>query len=349
VVATNDGTTLDGTNSPFAVSSAGTADADERRAQLAALIWEYAGPLMPAIIRACGSGWQPVSQDLVDLVEGDLLALVHRDPAAHGSWREVMAGYRSFRAVLAYRLAHAILTTSQSRPACAEEARILARRISEQARVETGVELHPAARIGARFVVDHGVGTVVGETTVIGDDCYVLQCVVLGSTRIADNPSRERHPTLGDRVQVGAFARVLGAVTIGDDVEIGCHVLIREDVPSRSRVSVLHQYQVVDGLTNLTITGVEAVAPVRFRIHGVGLDDPSLSVSWVSGSHPARSTITVLERSAEGLLIDVPGATGGRRTQVRVHSPDGAGVTLLLPKLQLVRRTPAVPAAAGTP
>jgi serine O-acetyltransferase len=313
-------------------------DVVARREELAAGLWDYAGPAMPQIVRLCGTGWDPTSKALLDLVDGDLMALVGRDPAAHGSWREALGAYQCFRAVLAYRLAHAVLAAARARDACVEHSRLVARRIAEQAKVETGVELHPAARIGARFVVDHGIGTVIGETAVIGDDCYLLQCVVLGSTRIANNPSRRRHPVLGDRVQVGAYARILGPVRIGDDVEIGSHALVREDVPDRSRVSVLHQYQVVTGRTDLEITGVEAAGPHRVRLHGKGLHNPDLSVSWPTGTHAGQPEASIVERAGDYLVIDLPRTARDRRTHVRLHTPDGAGVSLMLPSLCLSQR-----------
>ncbi|WP_019869702.1 serine O-acetyltransferase [Salinispora oceanensis] len=286
----------------------------------------------------CGPDWDPASAELLELVEGDLLALARRDPAAHGSWREVLGTYRAFRAVLAYRLAHSILTTARLSGSCVEHSRILARDISEQAKSETGVEIHPAARIGPRFVVDHGMGTVVGETTVIGSDCYLLQCVVLGSLRVADNPTGRRHPMLGHRVEVGAYARILGPVRIGDDVRIGSHVLVRDDVPELSRVSVLHHYQVVAGRTDLAVTGVEPAGRDRFRLYGRGLQSPALWVEkrdWNSDRQP----VSIIERADDHLLVELPGVTGERRTYMRLNAPDGSSVSLLLTTPHTARRS----------
>jgi serine acetyltransferase len=136
----------------------------------------------------------------------DLHALAQRDPAAHGSWRYVWNTYSSFRAVLAYRVAHALHTGGQGND-CSERCTGAARAITETAKVQTGVEIHPAAVIGRRFVLDHAVGTVIGETAMIGDDCYVLQGVLIGARGIADNPDERRHPRLGHRVEVGGLAR----------------------------------------------------------------------------------------------------------------------------------------------
>jgi serine O-acetyltransferase len=185
---------------------------------------------------------------VADRAVADLRAYADRDPASGGDWRYVLAAYRCYRAVLAYRIAHSIMTErpSENEPAGTDALRRrIARRISERSAADSGVEIHPAARIGERFVVDHGIGTVIGETAAIGDDCYLLQGVVLGSKRIADNPARQRHPTLGNRVEVGAFARVLGAVTVGDDAVIGCHALVVDDLPNGARVNVVPQQQVM--------------------------------------------------------------------------------------------------------
>jgi serine O-acetyltransferase len=219
-----------------------------RRAAVAALLRELARP-QAGEIRAVLDGWVADAPAAVDAAEADLLAFARRDPAAHGSWREVLGSYRCYRAVAAHRVAHAVLQ-APLRPALRTPAgrvrrRTIARAVSEHAKVDTGVEIHPAASIGARFVVDHGTGTVIGETAVVGDDCYLLHGVVLGAAGIADLPRTRRHPRLGDRVEIGAFARILGPVTVGDDVVIGCHALVRHDVAPGSRISVVTRNQSV--------------------------------------------------------------------------------------------------------
>lgn len=214
-----------------------------RRTEVAALLRELARPRAREI-RAVLGGWDAGAPAIAAAAEADLLAFARRDPAAHGSWREVLGSYRCYRAVAAHRVAHALLHAPVG-PGLGGRRRTLARALSEQAKVETGVEIHPGARIGARFVVDHGIGTVIGETAVVGEDCYLLHGVVLGALGIADLPRTRRHPRLGDRVEIGAFARVLGPVSVGDDVVIGCHALVREDVAAGSRISVVTRHQSV--------------------------------------------------------------------------------------------------------
>src|SRR5438876_379554 len=169
---------------------------------------------------------------LLGPVTEDLHALATHDPAAGNSCTYVLGSYACFQAVMAYRLSHALLARSaEAAPAAAHQLRLSARVLSEHAKIETSVEIHPAAEIGRRFVVDHGNCTVIGETARIGDDCYILQGVILGSRGIATNPSGSRHPTLGNRVEVGAFARLLGPIVIGDDVLVGPHCVVCCDIP----------------------------------------------------------------------------------------------------------------------
>ncbi len=122
-------------------------------------------------------------------------------------------------------------------------ARLLARYLSHVVRRRTGIEIHPGARLGRRIVIDHGMGVVIGETAVIGDDVLIYQGVTLGGVK---RNGEKRHPTVGDRVMLGANATLLGPITIGDDARIGACVTLRQSVSARASVreevviSVLH-------------------------------------------------------------------------------------------------------------
>lgn len=109
--------------------------------------------------------------------------------------------------------------------------RILARLLSNWVRFVTGIEIHPGATIGRRFVIDHGMGVVIGETAVIGDDVLIYHGVTLGGK---ENIRTKRHPTVGNNVMIGAESIVLGNITIGDNVQIGAGSVITRDVPSDS-------------------------------------------------------------------------------------------------------------------
>jgi len=125
-------------------------------------------------------------------------------------------------AVWSYRVAHAMWEGGGS-------LRTPARLLSTITRSVTGVEIHPGATIGRRCYIDHGMGVVIGETAVIGDDVLLYHGATLGGR---DNDAGQRHPTIGDRVLVGAGARILGRVTVGDDARIGANAVVVRDVPA---------------------------------------------------------------------------------------------------------------------
>ena len=149
--------------------------------------------------------------------------IFREDPAAK-SVLEIVLCYPGFHAILFHRLAHQLYTAGVP---------LFPRIMSQLSRFLTGVEIHPGAKIGRRFFIDHGSGVVIGETAEIGDDCLVYQGVTLGGT---GNEKGKRHPTLGNRVVVGTGAKVLGGIRIGDDVKIGAGSVVVHPVPDRSTV-----------------------------------------------------------------------------------------------------------------
>lgn len=153
-------------------------------------------------------------------------AIMARDPAAR-SRLEVALTYPGFHAVLAHRLAHALWRRGW---------RVLARVVSQAARWFTGIEIHPGATIGRRLFIDHGMGVVIGETAELGDDVTLYQDITLGgispSVNSAAQVNTKRHPTLRDRVIVGAGAQVLGGITVGEDAKVGANAVVVSDVPA---------------------------------------------------------------------------------------------------------------------
>ncbi len=149
--------------------------------------------------------------------------IFREDPAAR-SVLEILLCYPGFHAILLHRLAHKLYRA---------RIKLVARVISQVSRFFTGIEIHPGAKIGRRFFVDHGAGVVIGETTEIGDDCLLYQGVTLGGT---GNEKGKRHPTLGNRVVVGTGAKVLGGIRIGDDVKIGAGSVVVHPVPDGATV-----------------------------------------------------------------------------------------------------------------
>lgn len=146
-----------------------------------------------------------------------------RDPAVK-SRLEVMLCYPGFRALRSYRHAHRLYLKKHF---------LLARLINTRSRRRTGIDIHPGATIGQGLFIDHGSGTVIGETAVIGDNVTLYQGVTLGGT---GKDIGKRHPTLGSGVTVGAGAKVLGPITIGDQVKIGAGSIVLKDVPSHCTV-----------------------------------------------------------------------------------------------------------------
>ncbi|MGD9683961.1 MAG: serine O-acetyltransferase [Candidatus Obscuribacterales bacterium] len=173
-------------------------------------------------------GAQPVL--LSGHIEETIDAIMNQDPAAR-SRLEVVLCYPGFHAMVFHRLANPLWKSGQ---------RTLARFVSHLGRCLTGIEIHPGASIGRRFVIDHGMGVVIGETTIIGDDCFLYQGVTLGAGAEAREGEKtrgtKRHPTLGNGVVVGSGAEIQGDVTVGDNVRVASGSIVLKDVPANSIV-----------------------------------------------------------------------------------------------------------------
>ena len=191
----------------------------------------------------------------------DLDVIFQRDPAARTRF-EIITTYPGFHAVLAHRLSHRLANNGLP---------WLARIISNIARWLTGIEIHPGAKIGRRFFIDHGMGVVIGETAEIGDDCTLYHGVTLGGTSWEKG---KRHPTLGNDVVIGAGAKVLGPITIGDDVRIGSNAVVVKDVPAGATV-VGVPGRVVGGSTDEQQSRRDAIAKkMGFDAYGSTKDAP---------------------------------------------------------------------------
>ena len=215
-------------------------------------------------------------------IRRDIEAIRERDPAARGSL-EVMLAYPGFHARQMHRLAHTLH---------ARRVPVLPRVISNVSRFVTGIEIHPGARIGQGLFIDHGMGVVIGETAEIGDDCHLLQGVTLGGT---STHRTKRHPTLGNGVIVGAGAKLIGAVEIGDNARIGAGSVGVTNVPA-----------------NATVVGVPG--------HVVAFHDPG-SETTVKLPDPEWDRIDALERHIERM---------DRRLQALQDKLDAQGANLSL-------------------
>ncbi len=175
----------------------------------------------------------------INTIIEDINTIKEKDAAAK-SIIEVILLYQGFHVLLAHRIAHKLLSWKIP---------FIPRLISQIARFLTGIEIHPGAKIGKRFFIDHGMGVVIGETTIIGDDVLIYQGVTLGGT---GKDHGKRHPTLGNFVTVGAGAKVLGNITIGDYSLIGAGSVVIDNVPEHCTVvgipgRIVKQKQYIQG------------------------------------------------------------------------------------------------------
>ena len=159
---------------------------------------------------------------LTSIIE-DIQSVFERDPAAR-STLEVLLCYPGLHAVWGHRISHWLWK---------HRLKLLARWVSQLMRGLTGIEIHPGAKIGKRLFIDHGMGVVIGETAEIGDDVTLYHGVTLGGTSLNKG---KRHPTLGNQIVVGAGAKILGAITIGEKSRIGANAVVVKDVPPNSVV-----------------------------------------------------------------------------------------------------------------
>ena len=166
----------------------------------------------------------------------DIALVKEKDPAARSSF-EILLTYSGLKAVRSYRRAHWFYKHKMF---------TIARIISQRSRNKTGIEIHPGAEIGKGLFIDHGMGVVIGETTIIGDNCLLYQGVTLGGT---GKDKGKRHPTLGNNVMVGAGAKVLGPIEIGDNVKVAANAVVLKDIPNNcTAVGVPARVAVRDGV-----------------------------------------------------------------------------------------------------
>ena len=159
---------------------------------------------------------------LIANIKEEIRVIRERDPAIHSNMEVLL--YPSFRVMLSYRRAHKQYLKGHY---------FRARWISQRAARKTGIEIHPGARIGKGFFIDHGSGVIIGETTMIGDNVTIYQGVTLGGT---GKEKGKRHPTIGDNVMISAGAKVLGSFTIGENSKIGAGSVVLKAVPPNSTV-----------------------------------------------------------------------------------------------------------------
>ena len=227
---------------------------------------------------------EKIESEILSIAHDDLIAFSEKDPAAHGFYEYVLETHSTFKALMHYRVANRIYNYNDI------DSKIrswLAMQISDYIKVEFSIDIHPGAKIGKRFVIDHGFNTVIGETCEIGSDCYMLNNIILGVKKFGTSESEDiietntgkRHPTLGNNVRVAAFTRILGPITIGDDVIISPHSVITHNIPAGSKVVIVNQLQICRG--NCDYREIYGIVPENdgvICVYGKELQDSSVSI-----------------------------------------------------------------------
>ncbi len=217
------------------------------------------------------------ARELAKEVQYDINAFRQRDPAAKSD-AEILLLYSGLHARTAHRLSHALHKKGHT---------FAARAVSQGAKMITGIEIHPGATIGRGLVIDHGTGVVIGETAEIGDNCTIYQGVTLGGT---GKDIGKRHPTLGNGVMIGAGAKVLGPLTIGDNAKIAAGAVALHDIPAGSTaVGIPARVVSVDGVRVAEdLDQIHIPDPVKEELASLGDEIASL-----------RAEIAALKKSAE--------------------------------------------------
>ena len=192
-------------------------------------------------------------------MKSDINAVMERDPAARTKL-EVMLLYSGYKAVRRHRRAHWFFNHNM---------KFIARYLSQRNRHKSGIEIHPAAQLGKGVFIDHGMGVVIGETTVVGDNCTIYQNVTLGGT---GKDVGKRHPTLGNNVLVGSGAKVLGPFTVGDNARIAAGAVVLREVPANATaVGVPARIVKRNGIRSETLDQIHVSDPVANAL--VALDN----------------------------------------------------------------------------
>jgi serine O-acetyltransferase len=223
-------------------------------------------------------------------IREDVAAVRARDPAARGvGTLEIVLTYPGVHAILSHRISHALHSAAVP---------VLPRAIAYGTRMATGIEIHPAARIGSEFFIDHGTGVVVGETAEIGDRVTLFQGVTLGGTGFATG---KRHPTIEDNVTIGSGAKLLGPITIGHGSKVGANSVVIHDVPPNSTVVGNPGHPVrVDGRRpeGPDTDWIHLPDPVAEAMKGLAdrITQLERMLADLTGTEPERPVVTPLRR-----------------------------------------------------
>lgn len=245
----------------------------------------------------------------------DLITYAKKDPSCGGDAEIVLDSNRSFFAVMLYRVAHFYYYEKGDKNT--------AIKISEYAKINSGIEIHPGAKIGKRFVVDHGTGTVIGETTVIGDDCYLLQNVILGAHVITGHVTHDRHPKLGNNVEIGAFTKILGNIRIWNNVKISPNCIITRDVDDNTSIIVASYYQIEKKKSGLRYTGYR-ILDKDIVVYIDGLEAEGVDTVKYE-SEQGESKVTQIEKDS----VILPDVTDKRNIKLKMYKTKNGLMNLL--------------------
>lgn len=220
---------------------------------------------------------------MLNTIKEDIKVVFERDPAAK-SVIEIILCYPGFHAIVMHRIAHWFYKRNLL---------LIARIISQINRFITGIEIHPGARIGKGFFIDHGMGVVIGETTEIGDNVTLYQGVTLGGT---GKEKGKRHPTLGNNIVVGSGAKILGPLKIGDNAKIGAGAVVLKDVPPNS-----------------TVVGVPGKAVVREKVDYSEADFTRVDLNHHLLPDPVADMMRCLQKKIEDLETRISKLEGGKQ------------------------------------
>ena len=226
-------------------------------------------------------------------LQEDIEAARQRDPAARNGL-EVLLAYPGIHAIIIHRLAHALAMRGWV---------TMPRLISHVARLLTGIEIHPRAQIGRRLFIDHGMGIVIGETAIVGDDCHLYQGVTLGGT---STRREKRHPTLDRGVIFGSGAQILGPITVGADARVGANAVVTKDVPPGCTAI---------GIPARLIACKDPEAQKAFVAYGTPGDIPDPTQRALDGMRAQLNALASRVEELEGELAKREAAERERRAQ----------------------------------
>jgi serine O-acetyltransferase len=230
---------------------------------------------------------------MFDHIKEDVNCVFERDPAARNTF-EVLTTYPGVHAAIFHRISHVLWTNKM---------KWLARILSMLSRFFTGIEIHPAAVIGRRFFIDHGMGVVIGETAEIGNDCTLYHGVTLGGTSWKEG---KRHPTLKDNVVVGAGAKILGPITIHNNVSVGSNAVVVKDIAENATVVGVPGREVIDRQSKEKIR-LEIAKKMGFDAYGATNDLPDPVANTMNH---ILEHIHLMDNRIEGLCAQVKSLGG---------------------------------------